>query len=311
MMMLRGKTVHLAAFLTGGALLGGCAGPTGSGGINLDAVNDFAYQLVNVDLAELGKSKFDLVVIDYSSDGTEAGEWTAGQIEELRNRDGAQPKIALAYLSIGEAEDYRWYWQPDWGPGNPDWLGDENPDWPGNYLVRFWDPEWQAIVYAYLDRIIAQGFDGVYLDKLDSCWDLEEERESAPADMVAFVKAVARHGESKRGGFVCIAQNAAALAADFPEHPTNVDGIGQEELYFFATDDLRPEASGDDEGRVELEGYLDLFLDAGGIVLTVDYCDDQDNIDYVYQRSAGRGYVPYCTVVELDELRVNPGHEPD
>jgi len=293
------------------ALLGGCTNPTGGGGFDPAAVNDWAYQLVDVALAELGASAFDLVVVDYSSDGTEDGEWTAAEIEGLRNHDGDQPKIVLAYLSIGEAEDYRWYWKPDWEPGNPDWLGDENPDWPGNYLVRFWDPDWQKIVYDYLDKILAQGFDGVYLDKLDSCWDLEDERESAPADMVAFTKAISEYGKSKRGGFVCIVQNAAALAADFPEHPSNVDGIGQEELYFFATDDPRPDQSGDDEGRLELEGYLDLFRNAGGIVLTVDYCDDPANIDYVYQRSGGRGYVPYCTTVELDELRINPDHEPD
>ncbi len=50
---------------------------------------------------------------------------------------------------------------------------------------------------------------------------------------------------------------------------------------------------------------------AGEIVLTVDYCNEQANIAYAYERSGGRGYVPYYTVVELDELRINPGHEPD
>lgn len=289
----------------------GCSTPIGSGGSGLNRVNDWAYQLENLDPEEPAASAFDLLVIDYSADGGESGEWTAGEIESLRGPGGDQPKIVLTYLSIGEAEDYRWYWQPDWEPGNPDWLGDENPDWPGNYLVRFWDEEWQVIVYAYLDRIIGQGFDGVYLDKVDSCWDLEGERESAPAEMVAFVKEIAAYGEAKRGGFITIVQNAAPLSADFPEHVTNVDGIGQEELYFFATDDPRPETSDEDEGRVELEGYLDLFLDAGGIVLTVDYCDEPANIAYAYERSGGRGYVPYCTKVGLDELRINPGHEPD
>jgi cysteinyl-tRNA synthetase len=305
------ETASIAAVLIGALLAGGCTGPTGGGGFDPAAVNDWVYQLEKVDLGELGASAFDLVVMDYSSDGSEDGEWTAAQIDGLRDRGGDQPKIVLAYLSIGEAEDYRWYWQPDWEPGNPDWLGDENPDWPGNYLVRFWDPEWQAIVFAYLDKIIAQGFDGVYLDKLDSCWDLEDERESAPAEMVAFTKAISDYGKSKRGGFLCIVQNAAALAADFPEHPANMDGIGQEELYFFDDKHPRPEESGDDEGRLELEGYLDLFLDAGGIVLTVDYCDKKENIDEAYRESGVRGYVPYCTTVKLDELRINPGHEPD
>lgn len=305
------QPVLIVAVLTCIFLLDGCSNPTGGGGFDPSQVNDWVYQLVDADLAELGASAFDLVVTDYSSDGTADGEWTKAEIDGLRDPGGDQPKIVLAYLSIGEAEDYRWYWRPDWGPGNPDWLGNENPDWPGNYLVRFWDPQWQAIVYAYLDRILAQGFDGVYLDKLDSCWDLEDERPTAPAEMVAFVKAIADYGKSSNPGFVCIVQNAAALADEFPEHPANVDGIGQEELYFYATDDPRPEPSGDDEGRVELEGYLDLFRDAGGIVLTVDYCDESANIDYAYQRSSGRGYVPYCTTVDLDELRVNPGHEPD
>ncbi|MCI0471716.1 MAG: endo alpha-1,4 polygalactosaminidase, partial [Candidatus Aminicenantes bacterium] len=76
-------------------------------------------------------------------------------------------RLVLAYLSIGEAENYRWYWQAGWKPGNPSWLGAENPDWKGNYAVSYWASEWQAIVFQYVDAIIAAGFDGVYLDKID------------------------------------------------------------------------------------------------------------------------------------------------
>jgi len=53
-------------------------------------------------------------------------------------------------------------------PGAPSWLDKENPDWPGNYKVRFWDSGWQAIIFQYLDKILAQGFDGVYLDLVDA-----------------------------------------------------------------------------------------------------------------------------------------------
>ncbi len=78
----------------------------------------------------------------------------------------------ICYMSIGEAEDYRWYWEGSWEQDPPSWLGPENPDWPGNYLVRYWDSGWQSIIYgnddAYLDRIMDAGFDGVYLDKIDS-----------------------------------------------------------------------------------------------------------------------------------------------
>ncbi|MEI6083683.1 MAG: endo alpha-1,4 polygalactosaminidase [Verrucomicrobiota bacterium] len=43
-----------------------------------------------------------------------------------------------------------------------------DPNWKGNYYVRYWQPEWQALIFAYLDKIIAQGFDGVYLHLVDS-----------------------------------------------------------------------------------------------------------------------------------------------
>ncbi len=75
-------------------------------------------------------------------------------------------------MSIGEAEDYRYYWQDSWINNPPNWLEDENPDWEGNYKVRYWDKDWQSIIYgndnSYLKKIINAGFDGVYLDIIDA-----------------------------------------------------------------------------------------------------------------------------------------------
>ena len=75
-------------------------------------------------------------------------------------------------MSIGEAEDYRDYWELGWGAGNPDWIQDENADFPGNFKVQYWRSEWQEILLdgpnAYLNRITAAGFDGVYLDLIDA-----------------------------------------------------------------------------------------------------------------------------------------------
>jgi cysteinyl-tRNA synthetase len=50
--------------------------------------------------------------------------------------------IALAYMSIGEAEEYRFYWQPEWAYAPPAWLGPENPDWQGRceIVAAFFDP---------------------------------------------------------------------------------------------------------------------------------------------------------------------------
>ena len=75
-------------------------------------------------------------------------------------------------MSIGEVEDYRYYWQADWNTTNPSWMDAENPDWPGNFKVKYWDSEWQSIIYgndqSYLKKILNTGFDGVYLDIIDA-----------------------------------------------------------------------------------------------------------------------------------------------
>ena len=58
------------------------------------------------------------------------------------------------------------------------WLEEENPDWSGNYKIRYWDKNWQQIIFgnpdAYLDKILKAGFDGVYLDLVDSYEYFEE-----------------------------------------------------------------------------------------------------------------------------------------
>ncbi len=146
--------------------------------VTLDSVQDFIYILQHseelsrsVFLDSLASLGFDLIVMDYEDDG-EAYTWT--EISTLKQKSGA---ILLAYMSIGEAEDYRFYWQEDWSSkrNRPDWIEGENPDWKGNYLVRYWEDAWQEIIFgadsSYLDIIISQGFDGVYLDKIDSYED--------------------------------------------------------------------------------------------------------------------------------------------
>jgi cysteinyl-tRNA synthetase len=77
-------------------------------------------------------------------------------------------RLVLCYLSVGEAETYRFYWRSEWETAPPDWHLGENPQWPDNYAVRYWDPDWQGIVFAYLERILDAGFDGVYLDRVDA-----------------------------------------------------------------------------------------------------------------------------------------------
>ena len=118
---------------------------------------------------------YDLLIIDLFWNDQQL---TPGDIARLKIKNGGASRLVIAYMSIGEAEDYRYYWQPDWSSNPPGWLGPENPDWAGNYLVEYWNDEWQNIIFgssdSYLGRILNSGFDGVYLDKIDSYETWEE-----------------------------------------------------------------------------------------------------------------------------------------
>ncbi|MCG8608713.1 endo alpha-1,4 polygalactosaminidase [bacterium] len=134
-------------------------------------------------LAALRATNFDVLIIDafYHGDLLSTAEVTS-----LKTKQNGGNRLLLSYLSIGEAESYRYYWQQEWNVRPPAWIGPENPDYAGNFVVEYWYPEWQAILfrgeYSYLDRVVEAGFDGAYLDKIDSF----EFYESAVGDQATF-----------------------------------------------------------------------------------------------------------------------------
>lgn len=120
---------------------------------------------------------FDLVILDFFFKGE---EFTKAQVEQLKAKNHGGDRLVISYMSIGEAEDYRYYWTEQWKVKPPEWLKEENPDWSHNYKVEYWNPEWQHIIYgsdsSYLDKILAGGFDGVYLDIIDAFEFFESEK---------------------------------------------------------------------------------------------------------------------------------------
>jgi len=138
-------------------------------------INPASFSDKDAYLATLCASRYDVLVIDLFWD--EATALTVDELARVRQKPQGGNRLILAYMSIGEAESYRWYWNPSWRPGSPSWLGPENPDWAGNYLVRYWEDSWQDIIVGsagYLDKIISAGFDGVYLDIIDAFERCEE-----------------------------------------------------------------------------------------------------------------------------------------
>jgi cysteinyl-tRNA synthetase len=135
----------------------------------LYCINPGSYGNKLAFLEALQTTNYDLIFIDlFFYDKA----LTAEDIESLKTKRNGGSRRIICYLSIGEAEDYRYYWRTEWSTRPPVWLGEENPNWAGNYKVRYWYKDWQSIIYgndsSYLKKIIDSRFDGVYLDLVDA-----------------------------------------------------------------------------------------------------------------------------------------------
>ena len=320
------KAFPLAALVVGALL-----GPQASRAADprLSAVDDVVYVLQpdgSASLSAITASRFDLAIVDYSSDGTAIGEHSASSVAALRNSG----KIALAYLSIGEAESYRYYWNPSWNSSPPAWLGPENPDFQGNFKVRYWQPAWRSILFgtpagpnrSYLDRILDQGFDGVYLDIIDGFTFWSEERGErsrfeARRDMVALVQAIARYARVTRGrrNFLVFPQNGEDLILDDEgeldelgrRYLRTLSGLGVEDVFY---DELTPQ---DDEAVEFRTTLLQRYVQAGKLILATDYVWDSSaphssankaRYNDFKRRARAERYVPYAAIRDrgLDEI---------
>jgi cysteinyl-tRNA synthetase, unknown class len=321
-----GRTAFLAVILLALPLLPSCSRPARR---QLPAaarhgappvVGTWAYQLQGtdgapIDLAALAGSSADLLVVDYAADGTPL---TSAQVRRLKRRPGAQPRLVLAYLSIGEAEDYRFYWRTSWSQRPPGFVYAANPDWPGNFKVRYWDPRWRTILWGsgrgYLDRIIDAGFDGVYLDVIDAFEFFGPDgpapiRPSAAADMAALVIDLAGYARRtrRRREFLVVPQNGANLPGLLPpalarSYLATIDGIGAEDTFFYGD---RPE---DNPLAIQRETLAALvrLRKAGKFVLAVDYLADPKMAREFVRLARDHGFVPYVGVRALDRLVPQP-----
>ncbi len=144
---------------------------------SLQEVQNFLY-MINPErfntksdfIAAVTSTNYDLLIMDlFFNDNT---AFTAEEIGQMKSKLNGGTRLLIAYLSIGEAEDYRFYWQDKWKKNPPSWMDGENPDWEGNFKVWYWEEEWQSIIFgsldSYLGKILDADFDGVYLDIIDA-----------------------------------------------------------------------------------------------------------------------------------------------
>jgi cysteinyl-tRNA synthetase, unknown class len=280
-------------------------------------VSGWAFNVNDNSIDKLLQNDAKFLVIDYSKDGTEAQRYSPSDLTALHQKG----KEAVSYLSIGEAEEYRYYYQPEWKTNPPSWLGKDNPDWPGNTKVKYWDPEWQKVMFNYMDKIIESGFDGIYLDIVDGYeyWSnpnngegLVLDKTDAAQRMIDFVGKLTEYARVQKGkpDFYVIPQNGE----DLLQYDTDgsflrtISAVGVESLYFDQT-------SSQNMASINYRSTnLNKVTATGKPVLVIDYINDgsgyQGNnklrIDSFWSQATKAGYSPQVSSLDARILAYDP-----
>jgi cysteinyl-tRNA synthetase, unknown class len=203
----------------------------------------FYYLDVNLDddtIDAITESNYDMVVIDYIPSEENNTDFPMAEVIDTWHT-AAHPKLVIAYIDIGQAEDFRAYWQPGWEIGNPNWIVSGDPDgWEGNYPAAYWQEGYQSIWLGQsglLQGILDAGFDGIYLDWVEAYSD-ESIIAQAVVDgvdpreqMIFWVRNMAGFCRLQDPDFIVIGQNAAELV-ESNQYVSAVDAISQEQTWF-------------------------------------------------------------------------------
>lgn len=301
-------------------------------------ISTWMYQIQDLDEKEavdnLYNTPYDMLVVEPGNNFIDFMYDTPYLVSKLTKKPDGNRRILLAYIDIGQAEDYRDYWKDDWvaptetQPGSPDFLVTIDPDgWSGNYPVAYWDTAWKNLWIGedgIINKLADLGFDGVYLDWVEAHDDdkVREVAENGQIDtemeMMQFIDEIGTAGKKINPEFLVVPQNAPYLLDENPDYYASIiDAIATEDTWFYGEGD----ADWDDENAGDLTGddrHADdystesriaqnkKYLSKGIPVFTVDYCISENNARQTYNNSRSEGFIPLVTRVSLSDITETP-----
>lgn len=139
-------------------------------------INSSNYKTKKVFLEAIAATNFDVVAIDlfYKNVPLKIDE-----IKLLQTKANGGKRLVIAYINIGAAENWRYYWNRKWSLNDPVWLKKKYEGYDDEVYVEFWHIDWQNTIYgnddSYLKKIITARFDGAYLDNVEAYYFLYNE----------------------------------------------------------------------------------------------------------------------------------------
>lgn len=209
----------------------------------------------------------------------------------------AQGKTTLGYISLGEAEKYRSYFAKI---KKKRLLRQANQMWKGHYIIDVNNPEWDAmVIHDLIPPILAQGFDGIMIDTIDSVTQFEEMRPGA----IRLIKAIRTHYPDidimLNRGFEILPQVAG-----------DIDMVMAESTY---TDWQPGSKKAHLVDKETYQSYLDILKGAQRIstslkIYTIDYWPLKDvaGVKRIYAWQREQGFVPYVGKLDLQSIHKEP-----
>jgi cysteinyl-tRNA synthetase, unknown class len=126
-------------------------------------------------LNAIAATNFDVILIDLYFDN-DAEPLSVLDVASLKVKANGGSRLVIAYMNIGAAEKFRYYWQNDWKEGQPNWIKKKYKGYKDEFWVEYWTQEWKNIIYgnenSYTQKILDAGFDGAYLDNIEGYYFL-------------------------------------------------------------------------------------------------------------------------------------------
>ena len=244
----------------------------------------------------------------------------------------ARGRLAIAYLDAGAfsrcctnidlPDQALWFdAQGELTAAAPSWFGPREPNFNFLWVVRDWDPAWQAYILGEIDKIIALGFDGVFLDTLynDGAWgpfgfaaglagvpDYRERQKD-------LAKAIWHHIRERRGNsrFVIITNYSGVFDGNVP---ALTDGLHYSDAFMVESDYFAPDNKPwPFVGNTPIEQYFATrFVNfyAGmrklhKVVLLQDYNLTFDNEALILKECARYGFLLSVTHQTLDLIHID------
>jgi len=234
-------------------------------------------------------NEFDRVVL-------EADAVTPAQLAEF-NQDEDTISTLFAYLSVGEVGPTRtWRSSVD-----KSWVLGVNGNWASE-VMDLSNPGWRAFLMRRADELIRQGYQGFFLDTMDSFHIIaktDAEKQRQQEGLITFIASL----KAKHPGVQLIANRGFEVLPSIASH---LDVIAAESLYarWHGTGGYQAVPEND---RTWLLGQLNNARQRYGLeALSIDYVEpsNREKARQVAEQIADHGIIPWVSTPGLDQVGV-------